>query len=145
MLIKIRVYDTKLKTWVSGYPIASLDEHNLFMDFNGDLQNRCGGPVDKGRFAIQICTTRIDRNGIDLYDGDVVKIPSCNWNGCCRIGWDYKGSCWGLYRIVRVNNDPRRICVEKEYVNDLFECKRLSLRGNIFEGWKEYKRDGYRY
>jgi uncharacterized phage protein (TIGR01671 family) len=81
--LKFRVWDVKLNEYV---PKRELDR-NFGLDFNGEL--RCLiASREKDPFILQQYTGLTDKNGKEIYEGDIINLKFGELNANLVVKWD---------------------------------------------------------
>ena len=116
--IKFRVWDKESK-----YFCVNPEDYNMdyFMYMDGELYWD-GYPVDKGRYEIMQFTGLKDKNGKEIYEGDILKIPHYTKY---RLSYVNDLSYQGLF-LIRHNQGG-------EFWNDISNKNQVEVIGNIYE------------
>ena len=120
MKIKYRIWDKEYDEWCVARPsmgnfFTFTGRHSL--EFNSD------------RYVLQIFTGQVDKNGVEIYEGDIVK-------------YDYVDNCFGSPTIVgQIKTIECKLCINIDPISsggpdgeDTFV--NVEIIGNIFENNK---------
>jgi uncharacterized phage protein (TIGR01671 family) len=115
--LKFRVWDVKLNEYV---PKRELDR-NFGLDFNGEL--RCLiASREKDPFILQQYTGLTDKNGKEIYEGDIINLKFGELNANLVVKWDkYMGLKYhngGWTSLVHVDTHG-------EVIGNIFEHENL--------------------
>lgn len=128
---RVRVWDKQRKEWVAGAGYANREDQSLFLNFDGTLSNKYGGPTDQNRFAIQRCTGLKDSKGKLIFEGDYVRFEHVpNSNCLLHYSPDYSYMVkWHIDEAAFVIADS----CDPAYFNRMSDVLKLKVLGNYWE------------
>jgi hypothetical protein len=132
--IKFRVWD---KTRKVMYKDISLDRAYLQKDVFGDMfvliflkiyntTNKNFERIEVSNFEILLWTGKKDRNGNEIYEGDIVKHKS---GAIGEVVWDSRRVGFNIHKLVKTE-EPFEFYLNGE---PNFEWEDLEVVGNIYE------------
>lgn len=120
--IKFRAWDKNKKSMF----YSDKDFNNDLSEFFSEIQDY-RNPLSDISSTIQQLTGLTDKNGKEIYEGDIVKF--CHWDDC-NIN---KERIWKIGKIVWDEYSFRFTLDPKEPMNSLYYSKMYEVIGNIYE------------
>ena len=126
--IKFRVYSKRLKVYIDYYTIgfSKSGELQYLSDKHG------AGPVFAGDYIVEQYTGLKDRDGKEIYEGDIIEedieVGDDDIDGEYRyqVVWDEETLCWSLSpNYSAIHKDQWETNLSREVIGNIHENKEL--------------------